>query len=342
MTTIRKPCWPSLLVAALVAIGCGPAPTEAAPSTVTVTVSPKTRLLTVGQQATFSATVASSGDQVVSWSVQEGGGGSISAAGAYTAPMTAGTYHVVATAHADPTRTDSATVTVTAATGNLASQLAALSTKAILFGHQSVGGQVVASVNGLLAANAGPEPTMVASARSASQVGTGIWGEFGVGANTYPAGKIDDFVAVMNGGVGAKVNVAFMKYCYIDFYDSASYWATGTVSTLFTRYRTSMASLRTAYPGLTIVHFTVPLVTSTDSNARREAYSNLVRSTYSGSEPVFDIALIESTRADGTRCRDGAGVPALCPEYTTDGGHLNATSQDLVARALIAFLAALP
>ena len=86
----------------------------------------------------------------------------------------------------------------------------------------------------------------------------------------------------------------------------------------------------------------MPLFTSTETNARREAYSNLVRSTYAGSEPVFDIAIIESTRANGTRCLDGTGVPALCPEYTTDGGHLNAAGKGLAARALVRFLAALP
>jgi hypothetical protein len=42
-------------------------------------------------------------------------GGSISATGLYTAGSTAGTYHVVATSAADPTRSDSATVTVTPA-----------------------------------------------------------------------------------------------------------------------------------------------------------------------------------------------------------------------------------
>ena len=340
MKMTRMPAWSSLLVAAVGAMSCGPSPAQAAPSVANVT--PKATSVVVNGSIQFTATVVGMSDTTVAWTVTEPGGRGISASGSYTAPMTPGTYHVVAASHADPTRTDSATVTVTAATRNLASQLAALSTKALLFGHQSVGGQLIGTINGFLAANAGPEPRMVANARSASQVGTGIWGEFAVGENWQLPGKIDDFVAVMNGGVGAKVNIAFMKFCYVDFFDSSPYWATGTVSTLFTKYRKSMASLRTAYPGLTIVHFTVPLFTSTDTNARREAYSALVRSTYSGSEPVFDIALIESTRADGTRCRDGAGVPALCPEYTTDGGHLNATGQDLVARALIALLARLP
>ena len=47
------------------------------------------------------------------WSVLEGAsGGTITAGGVYTAPRTAGTYHVVATSAADGSRTASAAVTV--------------------------------------------------------------------------------------------------------------------------------------------------------------------------------------------------------------------------------------
>jgi plastocyanin len=46
--------------------------------------------------------------------VSEGStGGSVSASGVYTAPATGGTYHVVAASQADPSKTQSATVTVT-------------------------------------------------------------------------------------------------------------------------------------------------------------------------------------------------------------------------------------
>jgi hypothetical protein len=48
----------------------------------------------------------------VTWSVQEAGGGTVSAAGVYTAPATTGTYHVVATSVADTTKNATATVTV--------------------------------------------------------------------------------------------------------------------------------------------------------------------------------------------------------------------------------------
>jgi hypothetical protein len=62
---------------------------------------------------TFTATVTGSSDRAATWSIQEGAaGGSVTAAGVYTAPATAGTYHVVATSHADPTRIATAAVVV--------------------------------------------------------------------------------------------------------------------------------------------------------------------------------------------------------------------------------------
>lgn len=61
-----------------------------------------------------SGTVQFDADIQVNWNVLESGGGTISSTGLYTAPATAGTYHVVATSKADPARTATAIVTVTA------------------------------------------------------------------------------------------------------------------------------------------------------------------------------------------------------------------------------------
>jgi hypothetical protein len=81
---------------------------------VSVTVAPKTTPLFSGQTAQFAATVGNASDTRVTWSVQEGvAGGSVSPAGLYAAPTITGTYHVVATSVADPSRSDAATVTVT-------------------------------------------------------------------------------------------------------------------------------------------------------------------------------------------------------------------------------------
>ncbi len=79
----------------------------------TVTVSPALVTLATKAQQMFQCTVTGSPDGVCTWSVAEGApGGSISALGSYQAPMIAGTYHVVATSRAAPTKSATATVQV--------------------------------------------------------------------------------------------------------------------------------------------------------------------------------------------------------------------------------------
>jgi PKD repeat protein len=83
---------------------------------VSVSVTPSSETVLPGGTQQFSATVTGSTNTAVSWSVVEGpAGGSVSPAGFYTAPATSGTYHVKATSQADPSKSGSATVTVTQA-----------------------------------------------------------------------------------------------------------------------------------------------------------------------------------------------------------------------------------
>ena len=82
---------------------------------VAVAVSPTTVSLQTGQQQAFTATVTGTSILAVTWTVVEAGGGSVDGTGTYTAPSTAGIYHVRATSDADPGKSDQATVTVTTA-----------------------------------------------------------------------------------------------------------------------------------------------------------------------------------------------------------------------------------
>jgi len=92
-----------------------PAPSGAAATGIAITVAPGSAQVIPGGSVTFSASVTGTADTGILWSVQEGpAGGSVTDSGAYTAPTVAGTYHVVATSHADATRQEVATVTVTA------------------------------------------------------------------------------------------------------------------------------------------------------------------------------------------------------------------------------------
>jgi hypothetical protein len=289
----------------------------------------------------FDASIGGSSVEVT-WSVLEGAaGGTVTETGTYTAPASPGTFHVVATGVADPSKSGDAVVTVESGyVSDLPGQLSLLSGVGIYFGHQSVGTNIMDGVRTLLSSNTGAEPSVVTTS-SAASMGTGIWAEASNGSNFDPISKITAFQSTIGGGVGAAVDVAFMKFCWVDFDDAAAYWGTGSVDALFDQYRSTMAALKLAHPSVTFVHFTSPLYTDTARNVRREQYNDLVRLEYAGTEPVFDLALIESTRPEGTR-EIGTYGPALVPAYTSDGGHLNATGQDLVARELVELLANLP
>ena len=92
--------------------------TVAAAPNITVSVSPGSASTPTGGTVNFTASVTGTGggqSTAVSWSVQEGpAGGTVNGSGLYTAPASAGTFHVIATSVADNTESASATVTVTA------------------------------------------------------------------------------------------------------------------------------------------------------------------------------------------------------------------------------------
>jgi len=220
------------------------------------------------------------------------------------------------------------------------------------FGHQSVGNNILAGIGDFetqhpdlgLKIVKNPDP-------AAMQPGT--LGHAPIGTNNDPEGKIADFVAKLEGGLASQVDVAFMKFCYLDFGPDTD------VDAIFARYRDTMSRLREAYPGLTIVHFTVPLrplqkgpkalvkalmgrpITGREDNVTKNRYNDLVREHYEGREPVFDIAAIESTRPDRTRETfeyEGQKYFALVQAYSPDDGHLNEAGRTIVATRLLEFL----
>ncbi len=80
---------------------------------VEVTISPSAPSVSINGTQAFTATVKYATDTSVTWSVKEGStGGTITSAGVYTAPSTAGTYHVIATSVEDTTKSATAEVTV--------------------------------------------------------------------------------------------------------------------------------------------------------------------------------------------------------------------------------------
>lgn len=118
----------SLLLSTSVALalaGCTGSPSDLAATgpgeppagtTVVVGLTPLVAQVSPGGSISFVASVTGTADAGVVWSVQEGAaGGSVTTGGVYVAPASAGTYHVVAAAHADPAKFQVATVSVVAA-----------------------------------------------------------------------------------------------------------------------------------------------------------------------------------------------------------------------------------
>ena len=90
------------------AIGAG----GSAPAGINVVISPRSTVLVPAAQQTFSCTVSGTTDTGCTWNVVEAAGGTITAAGLYTAPSGSGTYHVKAASTADSSKTDTATVVI--------------------------------------------------------------------------------------------------------------------------------------------------------------------------------------------------------------------------------------
>jgi hypothetical protein len=114
-------------VLALIAVGmfgfltaCGSSGGSASQA-VTVFVTPSTTNIFIGKSQQFTANVFGSSNTGVTWSVTEANGGTVSSTGNYTAPMTAGTYHVVATSVANTTSSAAAPAVVTVPQPNFTS-----------------------------------------------------------------------------------------------------------------------------------------------------------------------------------------------------------------------------
>lgn len=206
----------------------------------------------------------------------------------------------------------------------------------VFFGHQSVGANILQGVKELSVKEGVP---------------VFIKDQF-VPENGDPLRKLASFKAFV--GTGSKYDVALVKFCYVDIN------ANTDAAALFDQYRRAINELRARNPRTIFVHATLPLTTvqtgpkawvkrligrspyGTVENVRRDEYNRLLRATYAGREPVFDLARIESTAPDGTLVTvtwNGLTAPALSPAYTEDGGHLNARGRLLAAREFLTVLA---
>jgi hypothetical protein len=230
-----------------------------------------------------------------------------------------------------------------------------LAKKRIFFGHQSVGGNIVEGMTDVLNSNKQIKLIILESDKP-EDLKPGTFEHAKIGQNVQPLSKIDAFSNLIRSGTGNNSDIAFFKLCYIDINKSTD------VESLFKSYQQTLSGLKKAYPGVTFIHVTTPVVSQPDKNIKylikkvigkdtgnshniaRNRYNELLKSSYEGKEPVFDLARLEAISPDKNLCffnDKGKQILSLCPEYTEDGGHLNAVGRKAVAEQLLVFLAGL-
>lgn len=225
---------------------------------------------------------------------------------------------------------------------------APLTTKKIYFGHQSVGYNIVDGIRDVTKMGNGAALNIVES-RDPAVFASPVFAHSRTGANLDPRLKCRDFEAAIDGGIGNRVDYAFLKFCYVDVTSKTD------VKDVFSEYRDMMNRLQAKYPQTTFVAMTVPLtyqktgiktwiksvigkkdIWEYEDNMRRAEFNELVRKELADT-PLFDLASVES---NGESVKAGGReFSAMTPEYTDDGGHLNAKGRVVVAESLLSFLA---
>lgn len=212
------------------------------------------------------------------------------------------------------------------------------------FTHASVGGNMIEGMNDLHASNAnkyrltsswvGFDATGTRAANPPSTTNYGKIYEFGRG-NPGWASKytIFDQSVRLSGWRYNSIDFAMDKLCYIDQdAGDSTHNPTG-----YETYLNKMSSLEAAYPSTKIVYTTMPLTTSTGSdNVLRNKYNQEVRSyCINNNKLLFDIADMEAYDPSGNRQTfsfGGQTYDKLFSGYSNDGGHLNASGQEQIAK----------
>lgn len=231
-----------------------------------------------------------------------------------------------------------------------ATEWQALAKKQVVFGHQSVGRNILNGIRSL-AEKAGVFLPIIES-RELTTNGGII--HFSVGQNEDPLSKITDFTSTLNKDTMQGVDIALMKLCYVDINDNTN------AKQIAEQYSTMLDHLSQRFPHTTFIAVTVPLtvvqttglkvwikrllgrtLSGYADNAHRQEFNEILRARYNQQGRLFDLAKIEAEGA-GAYEYEGRPIEVLNPALTSDHGHLNTQGQEKVAAELIKFLAALP
>lgn len=222
----------------------------------------------------------------------------------------------------------------------------------VFFAHQSVGQNLIDAL---------PEVTSRLGVAEIPVTGIdeadrGI-AEVAIGVNGDPLGKLEEFASLLRGGLAHRVDIAVLKFCFMDFEPPAP-----PAEEVFEAYRATMGELETEFPDVTFVYTTVPLVTDRTigdrvqnllgrsthrlptHNVAREEFNSRIRAEYAGTGRLFDIASFVAADAGGTvtyRESGGREYAAMDGRLAADPGHLNPDGAAFIGSAFVAFLAGL-
>jgi hypothetical protein len=237
-------------------------------------------------------------------------------------------------------------------TRELAADLRAVAAGRVYFGHHSVGWNIIDGMSRIAERNGVDELHIAKLEEGLPETGS-FFAHSGIGHNKNPKSKIDGFEEQMRAVASGRPDVAFMKFCFVDFHPYTD------VDLLFSYYQSSIESLSAEHPETRFLHATVPLtrpdrtlvnslrralgrlVWEEEANVRRFEFNQLLRATY-GADQIVDIAAWESRDSEGTPTtfeKHGQRFPQLNPAFTDDGGHLNEIGGEVVATEMIRVLA---
>jgi hypothetical protein len=233
------------------------------------------------------------------------------------------------------------------------------------FAHQSVGADILAGIEQLAR-----DGSRVARVLDLAQASAGIEPDLThspliiherIGSNREPLTKIAGFRAVLDAKHRPEIDVALLKFCYVDIATQAE------AETLWRHYVTAIEELSTVHPRVHLIHCTVPLRSLPEglyawlrrkmgqtmgkrhpaiaANRARDWFNRQLRERFGDGHRLFDLAALESRRANGKPCElidAGTRVPSLAREWTYDGGHLNDRGRTMAAAAFLEFLQKLP
>ncbi|HEY3411387.1 MAG TPA: hypothetical protein VGK53_24750, partial [Propionicimonas sp.] len=135
-----------------------------------------------------------------------------------------------------------------------AEELSEVARRRVFFGHMSVGANILDGMETLYRAFGSDKLQLVEFDRAGPlpDVAGGVILHTAIGDNGDPVGKLRNFDAVLRSGLADQVDVAVVKFCYVDLTQGTD------VEALFAQYRTTLDGLERDYPKVRFLHATAP------------------------------------------------------------------------------------